>query len=130
MATLRLKLLPVLACCLLQIAGATLAFAQEENSMLTALLRPTGWRAEWTGPGGSGVTEVLFVRQGDRVVAKIRLVIPYDLTCENADEVGINTVMFDGCRDPALRLQFNQEDKEFPFRGTTPRGYEWKFRAK
>jgi len=98
--------------------------------MLEMLLRPSGWRAEWTGPGGSGMTELLFVRQGDKVTAKIRLVAPFEMTCEHPVEVGSFTVTFDGCRDPGLRLKFDPVDQEVPFRGTTPRGYEWKLKAK
>ena len=98
--------------------------------MLELLLRPTGWRADWSGPGGSGVTEVFFVRQGDKVTAKIRLVLPFELTCEHPVEIGQNTLTFDGCRDPGLKLTFYPNDNEVPFRGSTPRGYEWKFKAK
>ena len=106
------------------------AIAQPDKPLLEALLRPSGWRAEWAGPGGSGITEITFLRQGDRVIAKIRLVLPFEMTCENPVEVGATSVTFDGCRDPGLKLQYDPKDQDIPFRGSTPRGYEWKLRAK
>ena len=118
------------ALCLLQAAFVAPVAGQENLGMLETLLRPAGWRAEWAGPGGSGITEVTFLRQGDKVIAKIRLVHPFEMTCESPVEVGAATVAFDGCRDPGLRLQFDPKDRDIPFRGSTPRGYEWKLRAK
>ena len=109
------------------IAAAT---AQDTDLMMDALLRSTGWRAEWQGPGGAGVTEVVFQRQGEAVIAKIRLITPFELSCENPVKVGPETVTFDGCRDPAVTLTFNAKDKDVPFRGKSPRGYEWQLRAK
>lgn len=126
----RHRLLALGALCVLQAALLAPASGQENKAMLETLLRPTGWRAEWAGPGGSGITEVTFVRQGDKVTAKIRLVLPFEMTCENPVDVGTSTVAFDGCRDPGLKLQFDPKDQEIPFRGSTPRGYEWKLRAK
>jgi len=75
--------------------------------MLDVLLRPAGWRADWAGPGGSGVTEIVFERGGEQVVAKIRLISPFEMTCENPVKIGTNSVTFDGCRDPALTLVFD-----------------------
>lgn len=118
------------ALCLLQAALLAPVSGQENKAMLETLLRPAGWRGEWAGPGGSGITEVTFLRQGDKVTAKIRLVLPFEMTCENPVEVGANTVAFDGCRDPGLKLQFDPKDQDIPFRGSTPRGYEWKLKAK
>ena len=120
----------LVALCLFQSAVIAPVSAEENTAMLDTLLRPTGWRAEWTGPGGSGVTEVIFLRQNDKVTAKIRLVLPFEMTCENPVEVGLTTVTFDGCRDPGLKLHYDPKDQDIPFRGSTPRGYEWKFRAK
>ncbi len=126
----RRSLVTLVALSVLQAAGIAPVMGQANNAMLEALLSPTGWRAEWTGPGGSGITEVIFVRHGGKVIAKIRLVVPFEMTCENPVEVGSTTVTFDGCRDPGLKLQFDPKDQDIPFRGSTPRGYEWKLRAK
>ena len=130
MHTSRLGLAAFIAAGLLQGAAVAPARAQDNSAMLDVLLRPAGWRAEWAGPGGSGITEVTFVRQGDQVTARIRLVVPFELTCEHAVAIGPGTVTFDGCRDPGLKLTFDPKDPEIPFRGSTPRGYEWKFKAK
>jgi hypothetical protein len=114
----------------LQGIGLAGAAAQGDDAMMSALLRPTGWRAEWQGPGGSGVTELVFQRQGDRLIAKIQLILPFDMSCEKPVTLGPGTVSFDGCRDPGLTLVFDPADQETPFRGKTPRGYEWRLRAK
>lgn len=114
----------------LQAVGTAATPTQETDKMMHALLRPTGWRAEWQGPGGAGVTEVIFQRQAETLIAKIRLVTPFEMTCENPVTVGPDTVTFDGCRDPAVTLTFNANDKDIPFRGRSPRGYEWQLRAK
>ena len=129
MPSSRFSLVTLVALCLFQTALVAPVSAQENQAMLEALLRPAGWRAEWTGPGGSGVTEIRFVRQGDKVTAQIRLILPFELSCENPVEVGPTTVSFDGCRDPGLKLQFDPKDPDIPFRGSTPRGYEWKLKA-
>ncbi len=114
----------------LQAVGMAATPTQETDKMMDSLLRPTGWRAEWQGPGGAGVTEVIFQRQAETLIAKIRLVTPFEMTCENPVTVGPDTVTFDGCRDPAVTLTFNANDKDIPFRGKSPRGYEWQLRAK
>ena len=127
---------PRLSVCMLVALGAIQAstivpaIAQPDKPLLETLLRPSGWRAEWAGPGGSGITEITFLRQGDRVIAKIRLVLPFEMTCENPVEVSATSVTFDGCRDPGLKLQYDPKAQDIPFRGSTPRGYEWKLRAK
>lgn len=126
----RRSLAVLVAVGLMQGAALAPAMAQENSAMMDVLLRPAGWRAEWAGPGGSGITEVTFVRQGDKVTAKIRLVLPFEMTCEQPVAIGPKTVTFDGCRDPGLKLDFDPKDPEIPFRGSTPRGYEWKFKAK
>jgi len=111
-------------------AGMAQVPTQDTDRMIDALLRPTGWRAEWQGPGGAGVTEVVFQRRDGKLIAKIRLITPSEMTCENPVTVGPDTVTFDGCRDPAVTLTFAANDKDIPFRGRSPRGYEWQLRAK
>jgi hypothetical protein len=131
MKSARLKaVLAVAAMCALQTIGMVDTSAQPTDTMMDALLRSAGWHAEWEGPGGAGVTEPVFRRQAEKVIAKIHLIVPYEMTCENPVTVGRGTVTLDGCRDPALTLDFNPTDQEIPFRGRTPRGYEWKLRPK
>lgn len=131
MASAKFKaFLMVAGMCCVQAGGMASTISQDNETMLDALLRPTGWRAEWQGPGGAGITEIVFQRQADKIIAKIRLITPFEMTCENPVTVGIGTVTFDGCRDPALNLTFYPAEQDIPFRGKTPRGYEWKLRAK
>jgi hypothetical protein len=108
-----------------------LALATEDgDKFLQVLLRPAGWSAEWSGPGGSGRTDVTFVRQGNGFLAKIQLIAPLEMTCENTALVESNNVTFDGCRDPQVRLTFDANDRAVPLRGRSPRGYEWTVRPK
>lgn len=131
MNTSRLKAISAVAVlCLLHAIGIAPASAQGNDAMMESLLRPSGWRAEWQGPDGSGVTELIFRRQGEKVTAKIHLILPIDRTCENPVTVGTGTVTFDGCRDPGVTLLFDSSDRDIPFRGKSPRGYEWKLKAK
>jgi hypothetical protein len=106
------------------------AMAEDSEEMMKALLRPAGWSAEWAGPGGSGLTEVIFERRAAGVFARIRLIVPFELTCENPVTVDKNSVTFDGCRDPAVTLAYDPSDATYPLRGRSPRGYEWKVRPK
>jgi hypothetical protein len=131
MNSARLKVIIGVAIVLsLQTVSMAATTTQDTDIMMDTLLRSTGWRAEWQGPGGTGITEVVFQRQAGTVIAKIRLVTPFEMTCENPVTVGPDTVTFDGCRDPAVTLTFNARDRDVPFRGKSPRGYEWLLRAK
>jgi hypothetical protein len=99
------------------------------DKMLESLLRPAGWRAEWSGPGGAGVNELVFEKRADRVVIRIRLITPFEMSCENPVTLGTDRVTFDGCRDPAVTLVFDAANVQFPFQGQSPRGYVWKLSA-
>jgi hypothetical protein len=99
------------------------------DTMLESLLRPTGWRAEWSGPGGAGVNELVFEKRAERVVIRIRLITPFEMNCENPVTLGIDRVTFDGCRDPAVTLVFDATNAQFPFQGQSPRGYVWRLTA-
>jgi hypothetical protein len=122
--------LAVAIVCSIQAVTMAATTTQDTDAMMDGLLRSTGWRAEWQGPGGAGVTEVVFQRQAGTVIAKIRLITPFEMTCEQPVTVGPDTVTFDGCRDPAVTLTFDGKDKDIPFRGQSPRGYQWQLRAK
>jgi hypothetical protein len=113
------------------LATALSAVADSDSEkMLQVLLRPTGWSAEWSGPGGAGLTEVIFERRSDLIFAKIRLITPFELTCENPVTVEPSGVTFDGCRDPRVSLVYDPTNAEYPLRGRSPRGYEWKVKPK
>lgn len=112
------------AMCLASVGTAT---AQVNNDkMLEALLRPAGWRAEWSGPGGAGVKQLVFEKRAEQVVIRIRLITPFEMTCENPVTLGTDSVTFDGCRDPAVTLVFDAKNAQFPFQGQSARGYVWK----
>lgn len=98
--------------------------------MLKVLLRPAGWSGEWAGPGGAGLTEVVFEKRGDAVVARIKLIVPFELACEKPVLLENNSVTFDGCRDPAVTLVYDPSDTVYPLKGRSPRGYEWKVKPK
>jgi hypothetical protein len=116
------------ALCLAPVLGS--ASETESEELVKALLRPTGWSAEWIGPGGSGLTEVTFERRGDNLIAKIKLLSPFELSCENPVTVERNALTFDGCRDPSVTLVYDPSDSAYPLKGRSPRGYVWKVKAK
>jgi hypothetical protein len=125
------RLAALLALMCLAVAPVGTATAQvTTDKMLESLLRPAGWRAEWAGPGGAGVNELVFERRADQVVIRIRLITPFEMSCENPVTLGADRVTFDGCRDPAVTLVFDATNAQFPFQGQSPRGYVWKLRAK
>jgi hypothetical protein len=100
------------------------------DNFLQLLLRPAGWSAEWSGPGGSGLTDVVFEQREGGVYAKIKLISPFELDCENPASVDVVSVTFDGCRDPQVTLTYDPSDSGYPLRGRTPRGYVWKVKPK
>ena len=100
------------------------------EAMLEVLVRAPGWRAEWSGPGGSGITDVVFERTAAGITAKIHLITPFDMTCENPVTVAPGRITFDGCRDPAVSLTYDPSNPDLPFQGGSPRGYAWKLRPK
>ena len=89
---------------------------------MDTLLRINGWTADWVGPGGSGVTDIVFERRSDKVVAKIHLLSPVDMRCETLVTIEQRSVTFDGCRDPGVTLLFDPANLEAPFQGRSPRG--------
>lgn len=100
------------------------------HAMLTALLRQAGWSADWIGPGGSGRTEVVFEKRAERIVAKIKLLSPIELECENPVVVEGSSITFDGCRDPGVTLVYDPHDLAYPLHGRSPRGYVWNVKPK
>jgi hypothetical protein len=81
-------------------------------------------------PGGSGLTELVFEQRAEGVFARIRLIAPFELTCEKPVTIDQRSVTFDGCRDPAVTLVYEPGDTTYPFRGRSPRGYEWRVKPK
>ncbi len=94
------------------------------------LLRPAGWRADWSGHGGSGVSELIFEARGEKVVAKIQRLTPSFWSCERDVTITSDVVKLDLCYDPDLTLLFDPNDHDYPFKGKTPKGYEYNLKAK
>jgi len=109
------------------------------QNLKTILLKPTGWICEWNNSttGNSGRSEIVFEDSGEKVVAKIHIVIPGQTTtgtlaCERDVIISADTVKFDGCRDQNVVLIFDPNDKVYPFKTKTQtvNGYDWKVKAK
>lgn len=114
------------AMCLAAVPAGTATAQVSTDKMLESLLRP----AEWRGPGGAGVSELVFERCAEQVVIRIRLITPFEMSCESPVTVGTDRITFDGCRDPAVTLVFDATNAQFPFQGQSPRDYVWKLTAK
>lgn len=104
--------------------SACLSATADSQTLMGVLLRPNGWSVDWSGPGGTGLSDVTFELRSDRIFAKISVIKPVDYAtkCENPVTVGTNSVTFDGCYEPNVRLYFSPTDPEFALRGGTPSG--------
>jgi hypothetical protein len=94
------------------------------------LLRSAGWSAYWTGcvDGASGVSDVLFETRGEKVVVKI--FTPPDTRCERDVTMASDSYKLAGCRDPAVTIRFDPNDREYPFKGGGTFCSLWKLKAK
>jgi len=90
------------------------------------LLRSTGWIYDWKPgptsnidpktPGEVGNGEMLFQMHGDAIALTIHN-LTRSVTCERKVTVSADTVMFDACFEAGIRLSFDPDDREFPFKG-------------
>jgi homoserine O-acetyltransferase/O-succinyltransferase len=101
----------------------------EPDKIKAMLLRPAGWKADWSLPGGydKGEGEWIFEARGDKVVAKIQR---SGSSCEKDATITSDGVRFDGCYDRDIALRFDPNDQDYPFKGKSPRDYEYKMKAK
>ena len=112
------------------------AGAEGRDRIRTFLLRPAGWSADWIGPSGdiSGKAEWTYEAREDRIVATLRNTFRSDgahlLTCERSVSIGQDRVTHDGCMDVSIELLFDPKDSDYPFKGTSPRGYRYKLKVK
>ncbi len=117
------------------LAWTGIAYAQtapsEPDKIKALLVRPAGWKADWNLPGGSdkGESEFIFEVRGEKLVAKIQN-FTYPTTCERDVTITADVVKFDGCYDREITLRFDSNDQDYPFKGTSARKYEYKFKAK
>ena len=114
-------------------ARVTLTRPGEPDKIKALLLRPAGWKADWSLPGGydKGEGEWIFEARGDKVVAKILITSRSNpLSCEKAVTLTSDGVKFDGCYDLDITLRFDPNDQDYPFKGKSGRGYDYKVKAK
>jgi hypothetical protein len=101
------------------------------DTIKALLLRPAGWKADWSLPGGydKGEGEWIFEARGDKVVVKIQT-FTRPTTCERDVTLTSDGVKFDGCRDLDITLRFDPNDLDYPFKGKSLSGTEYKGKAK
>ena len=103
--------------------------ASGPDKIKAVLLRPAGWKANWSLQADKGVSEIIFEAREDKVVAKIRnLTIP--TTCEHDVTIMSDVVKFDGCYDYNIALRFDPSDKKYPFKGKSGKGYDYRVQPK
>lgn len=109
------------------LAQAQAAVGQSQD-IKAMLLGTTTWRAEIDGPGGSGVSDIVFEAKGDKVVAKLRS-ITTGQGCERDVTITADVVKFDGCQDKDVTLRFDPNDRAYLFKGKSTDN-NWKLTRK
>ena len=112
------------------------AYAQDQtgaggpDKIKAVLLRPAGWNADF----GHGLAEFIYEARGEKVVVKIYNLSRSDgatlLNCERDVTITSDGIKHDGCRDLGITLLFDPKDQDYPFKGKSQRGYEYKLKAK
>ena len=104
------------------------------DKIKAVLLRPAGWKADHIGPSGSGQSEIIYEARGEKVVAKIQGLSRSDgrnlLDCERDVTITSDGIKHDGCRDREITLRFDPNDQDYPLKGKSLLGYEYKYKAK
>ena len=107
-----------------------LSFAGEVDKIKTLLLRPTGWKADF----GHGLAEFIYEARGGKVLVKIQGLSRTDgqpnLDCERDVTITSDSIKHDGCRDREITLLFDPKDQDYPFKGKSQLGYDYKLKAK
>jgi len=133
--------LAAIAAAVLVLGIGTTALAQDQTSatgsdkIKAVLLRPAGWTADWIGlSGSSGTAEFVYEARGQQVVVRIQQLFRSDGAtlpkCERDVKINSDGMTHDGCMDYGIAFLFDARDQDFPFRGKSPRGYEYKLKAK
>jgi hypothetical protein len=103
----------------------------ESDKIKTMLLRPGGWIADWKGPGNAGESVYLFEIRGEKVVAKISNIDSIrPVSCERDVVILSDVVKYNSCGQTGVTLQYDPNDQVYPFKGKSPGGFEYKFKAK
>lgn len=94
------------------------------------LLRPAGWKVDH----GSGLAEFIYEARGEKVVVKIQQLSRSDgrslRSCERDVTITSDGIKHDGCYDVGITLLFDPKDQDYPFKGKSQLGYEYKLKAK
>ena len=67
----------------------------------------------------------MFEARGEKVVAKLRN-LAYPTNCERDVTITSDVVKFDGCYDWDITLRFDPNDRAYPFKGKSKKGYDYK----
>jgi hypothetical protein len=93
------------------------------------LLRPAGWKADF----GHGQSEFIYEAREEKVMVKIKGLSRTDgkslLNCERDVTITSNGIKHDGCRDVGITLLFDPKDQDYPFKGKSQLGHEYKLKA-
>ena len=129
-----------IAAAVLALGIGTVAAAQDQASTTgsdrinAVLVRPAGWLVDWIGSSGSGTAEFVYEARGQQVVVRIQQLSRSDGAalpkCERDVKVNADGMTHDGCMDYGIAFLFDARDQDYQFRGKSPRGYEYKLKAK
>lgn len=132
--------LAAIAAAVLVLGIGTTAVAQDQSSaagsdkIKAVLVRPAGWTVDWIGSSGSGTADFVYEARGQQVVVRIQQLSRSDGAalpkCERDVKINADGMTHDGCMDHGIAFLFDAKDQDFPFRGKSPRGYEYRLKAK
>ena len=127
----------VISCvlCFSSLQAMPTAYAQDQtgaggpDKIKAVLLRPAGWKADF----GHGQSEHIYEAREEKVMVKIKGLSRTDgkslLNCERDVTITSNGIKHDGCRDVGITLLFDPKDQDYPFKGKSPLGHEYKLKA-
>ena len=127
----------VISCvlCFYSLQAIPTAYAQDQtgaggpDKIKAVLLRPAGWKADF----GHGQSEHIYEAREEKVMVKIKGLSRTDgkslLNCERDVTITSNGIKHDGCRDVGITLLFDPKDQDYPFKGKSPLGHEYKLKA-
>jgi hypothetical protein len=132
--------LAAIAAAVLVLGFGSTAVAQDQigatgsDKIKALLLRPAGWKVDWSGPSGRGTAKFVYETRGQEVVVRIQQLLRSDGAplpkCEREVKISADGMNHDGCMDYGITFLFDAKDQDYPFRGKSPRGYEYKLEAK
>lgn len=106
------------------------------DKIKAVLLRPAGWQVDfgWSGSKFVGKAEWIYEARGEGVVVKLQTLYRSDgkdlMSCERNVTITSDGVKHDGCRDSEIALVWDAKDQDYPFKGTSMFGAEYKLKAK